>query len=52
MNSPILAILVMIVIVIGSTLTLMNKACKTGYHAWCAPMSALVQHHTKTRPPA
>ena len=52
MNSPILAILVMIVIVIGSTLTAMNKACKSGYHSWCAPMSTLVRHHTKTRPPA
>jgi hypothetical protein len=52
MNSPILAILVMIVIAIGSTLTVMNKACKSGSHSWCAPMSTLVQHHTKTRPPA
>ena len=52
MNSPILAVLIMFVILIGSGLTVMNKACKTGYHAWCAPMFALVQHHTKTRPPA
>jgi hypothetical protein len=51
MNSPLLAILVMIVIIIGSTLTLMNRACKGDYHAWCAPMS-LVQHQNKTRPPA
>jgi hypothetical protein len=41
MNSPILAVLVMIVIIIGSTLTVMNRACKAGYHAWCAPMSTL-----------
>jgi hypothetical protein len=52
MNSPLLAALVMIVIVIGSALTVMNKACKTGYHVWCAPMSALVVHHVKPRPPA
>jgi hypothetical protein len=52
MNSPLLAILVMVVIIIGSTLTLMNRACEGDYHAWCAPMSALVQHHNKTRPPA
>ena len=52
MNSPILAILVMFIIIIGSTLTAMNKACKSAYHLWCAPMSALVQHHTKARPPA
>ena len=42
MNSPLLAVLVMIVILIGSGLTMMNKACKTGYHAWCAPMTTLV----------
>jgi hypothetical protein len=47
MNSPLLAVLVMIVIVIGGALTTMNKACKTGYHAWCAP-----QHHAKPRPPS
>ena len=52
MNSPILAVLVNIIIMIGSTLTLMNKACKNGYHSWCAPMSVLVRHHTKARAPA
>jgi hypothetical protein len=52
MNSPILAVLVIIIIMIGSTLTLMNKACKNGYHSWCAPMSVLVRHHTKARAPA
>jgi hypothetical protein len=51
MNSPLLAVLVMIVILIGSGLTMMNKACKSGYHAWCAPMST-VRHHVKTQPPA
>jgi hypothetical protein len=29
----------------------MNKACKSGYHAWCAPMF-IVRHPVKTRPPA
>ena len=52
MNSPLLAVVVMIFIMIGSGLTLMSKACKGGYDSWCAPMSALVQHHTKTQPPA
>jgi hypothetical protein len=53
MNSPLLAVAVVILIIIGSALTLMNKACKSGYHAWCAPMSTVVRHHaTKTRPPA
>jgi hypothetical protein len=33
-----------IVLVVGNT---MNRACKSGYHAWCAPMSTF----TKNRPP-
>jgi hypothetical protein len=52
MNSPLLVVLIVIVLVVGSTLSIMNKASKSGYHAWCAPMSALVGHHTKIRPPA
>ena len=52
MNSPLLVVLIVIVLVVGSTLTIMNKACKSGYHAWCAPMSTIARHHTKTRPPA
>lgn len=52
MNSPVLALVVMIMIVIGATLTTMNRACKTGYHAWCAPMTTLVAHHVKGRPPS
>jgi hypothetical protein len=52
MNSPLLGVLIVIVLVVGSTLSIMNKACKGGYHAWCAPMSAVVRHHVKTRPPA
>jgi hypothetical protein len=30
-----------IVLIFGSTLSIMNKACKSGYHAWCAPMSTV-----------
>ena len=51
MNSPVTAVIILIVLVVGSTLSIMNKACKSGYHAWCAPMST-VGHHTKTQPPA
>jgi hypothetical protein len=51
MNSPLLAIIIVIALVVGSTLSIMNKACKSGHHAWCAPMST-VSHHVKTRPPA
>jgi hypothetical protein len=50
MNSPLLAVVIVIVLIVGSTLTIMNRACKSGYHAWCAPM-ATVRHHVKTQPP-
>ena len=53
MNSPLLVVLIVIVLIVGSTLTIMNKACKSGYHAWCAPMSTVLRHHViKTQPPA
>ena len=51
MNSPLLAIIIVIVLIVGSTLSIMNKACKTGYHSWCDPMFT-VRHHTKIQPPA
>jgi choline-glycine betaine transporter len=51
MNSSLLVVLIVIVLVVGSTLTIMNKACKSGYHPWCAPMST-VRHHVKPQPPA
>jgi len=51
MNSPLLVVLIVIVLLLGSTLSVMNKACKSGYHAWCAPMST-VRHHVKRQPPA
>jgi hypothetical protein len=50
MNSPLLVSLVVIVLVVGSTLSVMNKACKSGYHAWCAP-NFTVRHHVRTQPP-
>ena len=52
MNSPILVVLIVLVLIIGSTLSAMNKACKSGYHSWCAEMSTIARHQTKTRPPA
>ena len=52
MNSPLLVVIIVIALVVGSTLSIMNKACKSGYHAWCAPMSSMVRHHVKTQPPA
>jgi hypothetical protein len=51
MNSPVTAVIIVIALVVGSTLSIMNKACKSGYHAWCAPMST-VRHHVRTQHPA
>jgi hypothetical protein len=51
MNSPLLAVLIVIMLIVGSTLSILNKACKSGYHAWCTPMST-VRHHVKTQLPA
>jgi hypothetical protein len=33
-----------LVLGLGSTLALMNSACKTSGHAWCAPGSDLPHH--------
>jgi hypothetical protein len=51
MNSSLLAVLIVIMLIVGSGLSIMNKACKSGYHAWCAPMST-AHHHAKSQPPA
>jgi hypothetical protein len=51
MNSRLLVVLIVIVLLLGSTLSALNNACKSGYHAWCAPMST-VRHHVKGQPPA
>jgi hypothetical protein len=51
MKTPVIAVIIVTALVVGSTLSVMSKACKSGYHAWCAPMST-VHHHVKARPPA
>jgi hypothetical protein len=45
-----LLIVVTAVVVLGvsSTLAIMNKACKSSHHTWCAPSSD-VRHHTNIR---
>jgi hypothetical protein len=48
-SSSLLVALIVIMLIAGSTLSIMNKACKGGYHAWCAPIST-VRHHGKTQP--
>jgi hypothetical protein len=51
MNTPVITVIIVVVLIVGSALSIMNRACKSGYHAWCAPMST-VRHHSKTHPPA
>ena len=51
MNTPVIAVIIVVALIVGSTLSIMNKACKSGYHAWCAPIFT-VRHHSKTQPPA
>jgi len=46
MKNPLLFALVAIVLLgTGGTLAFMNNACKTGQHAWCAPLS--MRHEAK-----
>jgi len=33
MNSRLLAVLIVIMLIVGGGLSIMNKACKSGYHA-------------------
>ena len=39
MKTPLIIVLVAVVLVIVSTLAVMNNACKRSHHAWCAPIS-------------
>ena len=51
MKTPLAIVLTAVVLVAVSTLAVMNNACKSGRHGWCAPMSALRQD-IKLEPPA
>jgi hypothetical protein len=44
MHRPLLIVLTAVVLLALSTLALMNNACKSSQHEWCAPMST-VRHH-------
>jgi multisubunit Na+/H+ antiporter MnhC subunit len=46
MNSPLAIVLTAIVLVAVSTLAIMNSACKSSRHDWCAPTTA-IPHHLK-----
>jgi hypothetical protein len=47
MKSSLVIALVVVVLVTVGTLAVMNKACKSSQHAWCAPM-VTIRHHLKT----
>jgi hypothetical protein len=46
MKAPVLIVLTAVMLVAGSSLAIMNRACKSNHHAWCAPVSD-VRHHVK-----
>ena len=48
MKTPLLIVLAVVVLGgAGSALAVMNNACKSSHHTWCAPISD-IGHHTKT----
>jgi hypothetical protein len=47
MKTPLAIVITGVVLVAVSTLAIMNNACKSSQHEWCAPMST-VRHHVKT----
>jgi hypothetical protein len=47
MKTPLVIAFVAVVLAAVSTLAIMNNACKSSQHAWCAPTSSM-RHHIKT----
>jgi len=47
MKGPLVIVLVAIALVAVGTLAIMNNACKTSQHEWCAPTSS-IRHQIKT----
>ena len=45
MKSPLLIVLVAAVLVTVGTLAVMNNACKSSQHPWCAPTSSTASPH-------
>jgi hypothetical protein len=48
MKAPLLIALVTVVLLVGSSLVIMNSACKNSHHGWCAPMSD-IRHRLEPR---
>ena len=47
MKTSFVIVLIAVVLVTVGTLAVMNNACKSSQHSWCAPTST-VQQHIKT----
>ena len=45
MKTPLLILLTVVLLGTGSTLAVMNNACKSGHHTWCSPIADL-RHKT------
>jgi hypothetical protein len=48
MKASLSIVLAVVVLVVGSSLAIMNSACKSNHYSWCAPMSDF-GHHVKDR---
>jgi hypothetical protein len=46
MKTPLVIVSVALALAAMSTLAIMNNACKSSQHEWCAPMST-IRHHIK-----
>jgi hypothetical protein len=45
MKNPLLIVLTAVVVLLGAGLAMMNNACKSSRHTWCAPH---IRHHAMT----
>jgi hypothetical protein len=46
MKAPLTIVITAVVLATVGTLAIMNNACKSSSHEWCAPMST-ARHHIK-----
>jgi Tfp pilus assembly protein PilV len=47
MKTPLVIVLIAFVFMAVGTLAMMNNACKSSQHGWCAPVSS-VRHYINT----
>ena len=46
MNTPVIAVIVVVALIAGSALAIMNKASKSGYQVLCARIFTLQDHYS------